>query len=54
MSKFFVIINGETSPDSWSSWMWSDINSCAQIYLDNNIIKNKFLKNLKKSISEIN
>ena len=48
MSKFFVIINGETSPDSWSSWMWSDINSCAQIYLDNNIIKNKFLKNLKK------
>lgn len=41
MNKFFVVIN-ETTKNSWSDWVWSDIADKATIYYDNNCLKKVF------------
>ncbi|MBO4845823.1 MAG: hypothetical protein J5525_05885 [Lachnospiraceae bacterium] len=47
MQKVFVVIN-EASHNSWSEFLWSEIADKATIYLDNNDIKNRILKKIKK------
>lgn len=47
MDKFYVVIN-ESEKNSWSDILWNEIKDDAIIYLDNNTIKNRFLKKIKK------
>ena len=47
MDKFFVVIN-ESDENSWSAYVWSDVEGKAEIFYDNNTIKNPILKKLKK------
>lgn len=46
--KFFVVVNGNATPDSWSAWIWRDLKGYADIYLDNNSLKWGLLRKLKK------
>ena len=47
MDSFYVIIN-DSKKNSWPEVFWSEIKDKSTIYLDNNDIKNKYLKKLKK------
>lgn len=47
MDKFYIVING-ASVNSWSAWVWSDIQNTASIFYDNTTLTSNLLCKMKK------